>query len=116
MILVLIIGPVYSLGQGAPEVGPIPGASERPTTIDLTAMGDLVNEYGPTAGIKGLRDAVANYYNETYRKNKTSKYTHENVCIVPGGRAGLIRVAAVIGVRHCCFSCLTASLIYPLHF
>jgi len=54
-------------------------------------------EYGPTAGIKPLRAAVANLYNENYRKGKSSKYTWENVCIVPGGRAGLIRLAAVLG-------------------
>ena len=44
-----------------------------------------------------LREAVANLYNVTYRQDKTSKYTAENVCIVPGGRAGLSRVAAVVG-------------------
>ena len=27
---------------------------------------------------------------------KASQYTYENVCIVPGGRAGMSRVAAVI--------------------
>ncbi|KAK9894398.1 PLP-dependent transferase [Cystobasidium minutum MCA 4210] len=86
-----------NFGQGAPEVGPIPGASERPHTIDLAAMGDAVNEYGPTTGIRELRHAVANLYNETYRQGKESKYTYENVCIVPGGRAGLIRIAALIG-------------------
>lgn len=33
-----------------------------------------------------------------------SQYTYENVCIVPGGRAGLTRVAAVIGDVYCvCF-------------
>jgi hypothetical protein len=52
---------------------------------------------GPTAGIKPLREAVANLYNEHHRKGKESQYTWENVCIVPGGRAGLIRIAAVIG-------------------
>lgn len=57
-----------------------------------------LDRYGPTAGIKELRHAVANLYNETYRQGKDSKYTHENVCIVPGGRAGLIRIAAIIGV------------------
>lgn len=31
-----------------------------------------------------------------HRKGKESQYTWENVCIVPGGRAGLIRIAAVI--------------------
>jgi hypothetical protein len=40
---------------------------------------------------------VATLYNETFRKGKPSQYTYENVCIVPGGRAGLSRVAAVIG-------------------
>jgi hypothetical protein len=46
---------------------------------------------------KALREAVAHLYNDTYRKGKESQYTFENVCIVPGGRAGLSRVAAVIG-------------------
>ncbi|KAG8818548.1 hypothetical protein FRC17_010792 [Serendipita sp. 399] len=36
-------------------------------------------------------------YNETYRVGMSSQYTFENVCIVPGGRAGLSRVAAVVG-------------------
>lgn len=30
------------------------------------------------------------------RKGKESQYSWENVCIVPGGRAGLIRIAAVL--------------------
>lgn len=54
-------------------------------------------EYGPTSGIKKLREAVANLYNAHHRQDKPSKYTWENVCIVPGGRAGLIRIAAVLG-------------------
>jgi aspartate/methionine/tyrosine aminotransferase len=54
-------------------------------------------EYAPTTGVKALRQAVADLYNHTYRQGKISQYTHENVCIVPGGRAGLSRVAAVIG-------------------
>lgn len=54
-------------------------------------------EYGPTAGIKPLRAAVANLYNTHHRQGKKSQYTWENVCIVPGGRAGLIRIAAVLG-------------------
>ncbi|KAK4053939.1 hypothetical protein OIO90_003776 [Microbotryomycetes sp. JL221] len=83
-----------NFGQGAPEVGPIPGASDRPTSIPV---GDAINEYGPTTGIAELREAVANLYNETYRKGKSSLYTKDNVCIVPGGRAGLTRVASVVG-------------------
>ncbi|KAK0211786.1 pyridoxal phosphate-dependent transferase [Armillaria fumosa] len=83
-----------NLGQGAPEVGPIPDAPPRPTSIPLPE--DSL-EYAPTTGVKALREAVANLYNDTYRKGKASQYTYENVCIVPGGRAGLSRVAAVIG-------------------
>ncbi|KAG5637760.1 hypothetical protein H0H81_003327 [Sphagnurus paluster] len=83
-----------NLGQGAPEVGPIPDAPARPNSIPIPV--DSL-EYAPTTGVKELREAVANLYNDTYRKEKTSKYTYENVCIVPGGRAGLTRVAAVIG-------------------
>jgi hypothetical protein len=105
-----------NLGQGAPEVGAIPGA---PARLDSIPMPVDSLEYAPTTGVKGaqgslkihvpiesdigcsvskaLREAVANLYNHTYRKNKASQYTYENVCIVPGGRAGLSRLAAVIG-------------------
>lgn len=48
-----------------------------------------------------LREAVADLYNQQYRQGKLSQYTYENVCIVPGGRAGLSRVAAVIGDVYC---------------
>ena len=66
----------------------------RPTSIPLD---NNAREYGPTAGIKSLRAAVANLYNHDYRQGKESQYSWENVCIVPGGRAGLIRIAAVLG-------------------
>lgn len=86
-----------NFGQGAPEVGDIPGASHKPDTFDIASMGIDVHEYAPTTGVKALRAAVANYYNQTYRMGKESQYTFENVCIVPGGRAGLTRVASVVG-------------------
>jgi aspartate/methionine/tyrosine aminotransferase len=83
-----------NLGQGAPEVDDeIEGSFERPHTIDVSMTG---REYGPTAGIKPLRAAVANLYNAHHRQGKASQYSWENVCIVPGGRAGLIRIAAVL--------------------
>lgn len=71
----------------------IEGCFPRPKTIDIS-LGS--REYGPTAGIKPLREAVANLYNAMHRQGKTSQYTWENVAIVPGGRAGLIRIAAVL--------------------
>lgn len=81
------------MGQGAPEVDDIEGCFDRPKTIDVSIAG---REYGPTAGIKPLRAAVARLYNEHHRQGKESKYSWENVAIVPGGRAGLIRIAAVL--------------------
>lgn len=42
-------------------------------------------------------------YNAHHRKGKESQYTYENVCIVPGGRAGLIRIAAVLGNSYLAF-------------
>lgn len=39
-------------------------------------------------------------YNEHHRKGKPSQYTWENVAIVPGGRAGLIRIAAVLNQAY----------------
>ncbi|KAI0748514.1 aminotransferase [Daedaleopsis nitida] len=89
-----------NLGQGAPEVGQIPDAPPRPTSIPLPE--DSL-EYAPTTGVKELREAVANLYNHQYRQGKLSQYTYENVCIVPGGRAGLSRVAAVIGDVYCSY-------------
>ncbi|KAA1063918.1 hypothetical protein PGTUg99_003578 [Puccinia graminis f. sp. tritici] len=86
-----------NFGQGAPEVGDIPGASHKPAVIDVAAMGEDVHEYAPTTGVKALRAAVADLYNHTYRKGMDSQYTFENVCIVPGGRSGLTRVASVVG-------------------
>lgn len=83
-----------NLGQGAPEVDDdIEGSFDRPQAIDISMAG---REYGPTAGIRPLREAVANLYNAHHRQGRASKYTWENVCIVPGGRAGLIRIAAVL--------------------
>ncbi|MCJ1365460.1 hypothetical protein MMC16_004582 [Acarospora aff. strigata] len=83
-----------NLGQGAPEVeDDIEGSFHRPESVSVSISG---REYGPTAGIKSLRTAVANLYNAHHRKGKESQYTWENVCIVPGGRAGLIRIGAIL--------------------
>ncbi|KAL8281109.1 hypothetical protein RQP46_006467 [Phenoliferia psychrophenolica] len=85
-----------NFGQGAPEVGPIPGGSDRPSMIDLSKMGAGINEYAPANGVIELRQAIADLYNAQYRVGKKSQYTKDNVCVVPGGRAGLTRVASVI--------------------
>ncbi|GAA5842199.1 hypothetical protein JCM5353_004583 [Sporobolomyces roseus] len=90
-----------NFGQGAPETGHIPGSLPRPNIINLEELsaegGADVNEYAPPTGVPALREAVAKLYNDLYRKGKASQYKASNVCIVPGGRAGLTRVSAVIG-------------------
>lgn len=50
-----------------------------------------------------LRKAVADLYNAQYRVGKKSQYSWENVAIVPGGRAGLIRIAAVLNNAYLSF-------------
>lgn len=78
--------------------------------IDINALGgDEVLEYAPTTGTKALREAVANLYNVQYRKGKKSQYSAENVCIVPGGRAGLTRVASVIGSVYVSYQVRTSQ-------
>ena len=76
------------------ETGHLPGAPDRDYKMNIA---DEMLEYAPTAGLTELREKVANYYNQLYRQEKESKYTYENVCVVPGGRAGLTRVMAALG-------------------
>lgn len=85
---------VHSMGQGAPETGPLPGAPSRNFHMNIP---DSELEYAPVTGLPELREKVAAYYNHLYRQGKASQYTKENVCIVPGGRAGITRVMAILG-------------------
>ena len=83
-----------NLGQGMPETGPLPGAPERVCDIPILPADQ---EYAPVAGIPELRTAVAELYNDLYRKGKRSRYAAENVCICGGGRLSLTRTVAALG-------------------
>lgn len=83
-----------NLGQGSPETGPIPGSPPRVYEVDITPGSQ---QYGPVAGGKDLRQAVADFYNHTYRRGKKSQYTAENVSIASGGRLALTRLASALG-------------------
>lgn len=83
-----------NLGQGMPEVGPLPGAPDRISKIDV-AVND--HAYGPVQGLPELRQAVADLYNHWSRRNKKSKYTKENVAVAGGGRIALSRAVAALG-------------------
>jgi hypothetical protein len=78
-----------NMGQGAPETGPIAGAPPRDFSMTIP---DAELEYAPVTGLPELRNKVAHYYNFLYRQGKESQYSAENVCIVPGGRAGISRI------------------------
>ena len=86
-----------NLGQGAPEVGPIP---EAPARINQIKIQEEDHEYAPVDGLKELRQAVATMYNQRYRQGKTSQYTAENVAICAGGRLALTRAVSTLGRTH----------------
>jgi len=83
-----------NLGQGMPEVDSLPGAPPRITELPVLP-GDI--EYGPVAGLWELREAIAGYYNDLFRRGMGSKYSAENVSVSGGGRSALTRVAASLG-------------------
>jgi aspartate/methionine/tyrosine aminotransferase len=83
-----------NLGQGMPETGPLPGAPPRIQGLEVDPADQ---EYAPIAGLPELREAVAELYNQLYRRGLPSQYTAENVAIAGGGRAALTRVAAALG-------------------
>ncbi|MEP7053007.1 MAG: pyridoxal phosphate-dependent aminotransferase, partial [Pseudomonadota bacterium] len=61
-----------NLGQGQPETGPLPGAPARVTHLDI-ALND--QEYAPVAGLWEVREAVANMYNNLFRRGMPSQYS-----------------------------------------
>lgn len=86
-----------NLGQGAPETGALPGSIPRLRSIELD---DHTHEYAPVAGLWELREAVADLYNQRYRRGMPSRYSAENVAIAAGGRVSLTRVATSLGSVH----------------
>lgn len=83
-----------NLGQGQPEIGALAGAPERWSKFDLEPID---HAYGPVHGTVECREAVADYYNRTFRSAKSSKYTAANVAIAAGGRLALSRAMTALG-------------------
>ena len=87
--------PAWSnLGQGMPEAGALPDAPPRISSVPIS---EIDHEYGPVAGLWELREAVADLYNELYRRGMPSRYSAENVAISGGGRLALTRAVASLG-------------------
>ncbi|MFG0284679.1 MAG: pyridoxal phosphate-dependent aminotransferase [Phycisphaerales bacterium JB039] len=82
-----------NLGQGQPEVGPIPQA---PARIDRFDYRPEDHAYGPVEGLPELREAIAAHYNRLYRRGKPSQYDADNVAVCAGGRLGLTRAGAAL--------------------
>jgi aspartate/methionine/tyrosine aminotransferase len=83
-----------NLGQGMPEAEALPGAPPRVAELPIHLVDQ---EYAPVAGLWELREAIAGYYNDLFRRGMGSKYSAENVAISGGGRSALTRVAASLG-------------------
>jgi len=81
-----------NLGQGQPEIGPMEGAPERLSTVDLEPSD---HAYGPIGGTQAMRECVAAHYNRLYRRGK-QPYTADNVSVVAGGRLALTRCFAAL--------------------
>src|SRR5580765_5919698 len=83
-----------NLGQGSPETGII---AEAPPRVESVSIAGSHQQYAPVAGNKDLCQAVADFYNAVYRRDKKSKYTRDNVSIASGGRLALTRLASALG-------------------
>lgn len=81
-----------NLGQGQPEIGPLPGAPERIGEIHLTPQD---HAYGPLGGTTEVRQAICDFINRTYRKGK-SQYTIDNISFASGGRLTLTRLFSIL--------------------
>ena len=86
-----------NLGQGQPDTGPLRGAPERVTSIEVRPD-DL--DYAPVPGLWELREAVASLYNQLFRRGMKSRYSAENVAIAGGGRVAVMRACAAIAPIH----------------
>ena len=83
-----------NLGQGQPQLGPIPGAPDRPAMLRLE---DSDYAYGPVGGTHAMRQAIADHYNRLYRCGLRSQYSAENVAVSAGGRLALSRILSALG-------------------
>lgn len=86
-----------NLGQGQPETGALPGAPPRVEHLEIS---EFNQEYAPVAGLWEVREAVANLYNDLFRRGMPSKYSAENVAVCGGGRVSIMRACAAIGQIH----------------
>ena len=81
-----------NIGQGQPEVGDLPDAPDRISSVTLKIPED--SAYGPVGGTNEVRAAVADWVNRTYRRGMR-QYTAENISFASGGRLALTRLFSI---------------------
>ncbi len=69
----------------------------HPPRVTEVKISEASRQYSPVVGNKLLCQAVADFYNATYRQGKKSKYSAANVSIASGGRLALTRLASALG-------------------
>jgi hypothetical protein len=65
--------------------------------VQQIAVAASDHDYSPIGGLWELREAIAELYNELYRRGMPSRYSAENVAICGGGRVALARTVASLG-------------------
>ena len=82
-----------NLGQGQPEVGPMDGAPERWSTIELEPQD---HAYGHIGGTDEMRQTIADHYNRLFRTGGKKQYGKEHISVASGGRLMLARMFATL--------------------
>src|SRR5919202_6750444 len=85
--------PLVDLGRGNPEVGPPAHVVEA--LVDAARRPD-VHGYAPFAGLRALKEAVAERYASVYGVDVDPA---REVCVVPGTKTALCEVALVAAER-----------------
>jgi aspartate/methionine/tyrosine aminotransferase len=83
-----------NLGQGQPELGPLPGA---PARVQGIALSPADHAYGPVTGLDALRTRIAEQVNRVFRPGRPGGYTAAHVAVAGGGRVAFSRVLAALG-------------------
>jgi aminotransferase len=87
--------PVIDLGRGNPDLPPPPHVAERLAGA-ATSRESRTHGYAPFAGLRGLKEAVAERYRAVYGVEVDPE---REVAIVPGTKTALVEVALCVAER-----------------
>jgi aminotransferase len=87
--------PVIDLGRGNPDVPPPPHVAER-LAAAAASRDSRTHGYAPFAGLRALKEAVAERYRDVYGVELDPE---REVAVVPGTKTALVEVALVTAER-----------------